>query len=479
MEELINRVLSDRSEEDERKLESYDLRDPDRNIILPFPEMWEAVVEPGWEVTMTLKSEARNIIVYNAKSDGSDNGKDSETDKSEASDSSGSGSDSNSDSDSESESENEKGELKETNYLPKVSYAVKIFERDSYGHNVFLYERTKDEPIILKEGQKLAKDLPILQEMREITHQYSPFSGNLLMRLPPPPPPPSRFRTKANKITIVKAKKPPPLKPPQPPKIKRKHEKLLPGDDVAPPALKIHSPHLLNALRAVIGYSAHADSGESLQRGVFTYPYKDLFSHKDDLVKYKTQPNPTRSRHTLEYNEKCDTHIDVLIGYLYDQSDIALNRAEFRWNKPTPLTTFRDLWLILKPGSDVYVQEFGELNAYVIESVTGGVSEERAANYRVTVWNLDYNGLRIGRSIKVFSVPVFDGEREISSLKVFPARFHKDDGNEVPLRTRLVERGKKFFALTKKPTYMEYTGPGLKPGRKKVGFRFAYGLASV
>ena len=102
---------------------------------------------------MTLKSEARNITVSNAKSDGSDDGKDSEIDKSEASDSSsGSGSDSNSDSDSESESEDEKGEPKETNYLPKVSYAVKIFEQDSYGHNVFLYERTKDEPIILKEG---------------------------------------------------------------------------------------------------------------------------------------------------------------------------------------------------------------------------------------------------------------------------------------------------------------------------------------
>lgn len=45
MEELINPVLSDRSEEDERKLESHDLRDPDGNIILPFPEMWEAVVD--------------------------------------------------------------------------------------------------------------------------------------------------------------------------------------------------------------------------------------------------------------------------------------------------------------------------------------------------------------------------------------------------------------------------------------------------
>jgi hypothetical protein len=74
-----------------------------------------------------------------------------------------------------------------------------------------------------------------------------------------------------------------------------------------------------------------------------------------------------------------------------------------------------------------------------------------------------------------FHIPVFDGDREIMSLPVFPARFQDvlDSGTR---RKQLIERGKRFFASTKGPTFLEYTGLGQKLGWKKVSKHVSFGF---
>jgi hypothetical protein len=91
----------------------------------------------------------------------------------------------------------------------------------------------------------------------------------------------------------------------------------------------------------------------------------------------------------------------------------------------------------------------------------------RAENYRVHVWYLVFNGKTIKRKSKIIEVPVFDGERDLVSLPVFPTSFHDQlDGGK--LRRKLIERGDKVFRYARGPTFLEYSGIGMKQGAKKV-----------
>lgn len=253
------------------------------------------------------------------------------------------------------------------------------------------------------------------------------------------------------------------------------------------PVLYIHSPVLLNALKAVISFQSPPDVLDvfnymrtralttSFEHGRFVYPYTDLHHYRDKLLDYR---EGVKEAHDEEYSQTCGEHIDTLVEYLYDQPAIALKEAELMWRHETPKTTFASLWLLLKPGSDVYVNEDGKLNAYVVESCSGGIQwgspDARPMPYCVYVWNLNFDGRVLTRSAKKVYIPVFDWEREISSLSVFPTRFHVGEDPQNPLRQQLVDRGKRFVEMVKKPTFQEYSGPSKLQGIRTVSPPLSY-----
>ncbi|RAL09607.1 ATP-binding protein [Aspergillus homomorphus CBS 101889] len=206
----------------------------------------------------------------------------------------------------------------------------------------------------------------------------------------------------------------------------------------------------------------------NLENGVFIYPFTDLCLYKDRLLAYKSDAaHETRLRHSPEYNALCDKHIDVLVRYLYAQPTIGLKEAEDLWAQPIPKTTFKALWLLFRPGAEVYVHEHGKLNAYVVESVEGGTEwsdvYRRPQPYEVKVWNLNYDGRYLTRTVKLINILVFDGEREIRSLPLYPTRFAEDP---VTLHRNLVARGERFVRIMKKPTLQEFTGPSTLQGAR-------------
>ncbi|KAJ6031075.1 ATPase AAA-type core [Penicillium herquei] len=259
-------------------------------------------------------------------------------------------------------------------------------------------------------------------------------------------------------------------------------------DAISDPILYIKSPFLLNALKAIIECQSSVDvfiprrrqdmyeEGDGaylrsrgkvetdLGRGQFAYPFTDIYHHREKLAQYREKVGED---HDEEYTATCKEHIDVLLEYIYDLSEIGLRDAELLFTSEIPKTTFSALWLILKPGSDVYVPEFGTLNTYVIESVSGGFfsRNSRSNSYCVSVWNMNnYGGQYLTRSLQRIYIPAFEYEREITSLPVYPVQFHVDEDPENPLRQQLIERGKRWVEMGKKPTYQEYTGPSRMQG---------------
>lgn len=366
------------------------------------PDLWAQLVEPGWRIKIQFKGELSDV-------------KDAPKKEAEKPD---------------SDSDTAKGD----DVLQDISYVAYIYQQDGTNWPDFLGKETFKEPIAKQIQTKSGNTRGVLCEVRNVY----------------------RSRTK---------------------KLLGKEEDsyaLIDTDDlIGDYVLEIHSSPLLHALNAVLqfhtpdeqkddyGFRVTAENSTSLQAGRFQFPYVDLYHNIDELVAYKSKVDGSRQNHSEEYNKECDRHIDILVKYLNNQPAVEFSKAKVAWSQKIPVTTFNWLWLLFRPGSDVYVRERGCFNAYVIEYVSNisRDSTSRPRPYQVKVWNLDYDGKAFGRSSRIVSVPVFDGEREIQSLPIFPVCFHRDKEGNMPLRDVLIERGKKFVKVIKQPTYQEYTGP--------------------
>ncbi|KAH8776082.1 hypothetical protein F5882DRAFT_359889 [Hyaloscypha sp. PMI_1271] len=430
MEDLIKFSYKDNEEAKEIDEGKYGLRINETDVVI-FPHLWEMLVEPGWTVTIRLQSQTDSDTDSSADSDDVSNADSNDVSNADSHDVSNA---------NQGESEGNENDY-EGKYAVKIKYTIDYHRQDSYGESRFMYSTSSDESVALETSDIKARTLPVLEERISVTFHETSNSR--------------RQRPASNR-----------------------GPKLDVRDRIGKTRLYINSPFLLNALRAVMKYSSEALSGNNadrLKEGVFPHPYRDLFYHKQELSDYKNDTTGLRSNHTLAYNEECNRHIDLLLKYLDREPTIQIRELEAKWAKKVPTTTFAGFWLLMKPGSDVYVRGNGQLNAYVVEEVLGGVEyffgglgvgSVRAQNYSIEVWNLKYDGQVIKRKSEVIKVPVFDNERDIMSLPLFPTRF-KDKMDDGVRRKQLIERGKKVFRFAKSPAFLEYTGVGLKPGWRK------------
>jgi hypothetical protein len=215
--------------------------------------------------------------------------------------------------------------------------------------------------------------------------------------------------------------------------------------------LKILSEYLMNALRAVVEYYPGL---QLLSHAVeFNEPYKELIHHMDELEKYKdNQPED----HPPEYQNKCKEHIEELLRYLRETFGEKLEEERMRHQRDPPVCTFPYLWLLFRPGQEVY-WKWGSseklVSSFIVEKLTGGVSADtRATPLKVNNWGIDYDCEMMGRVAYFHSFQPFDGEKPIRELKMYPAQFHRDDPKKEGILSRkdhFVQSGKLFFELCK------------------------------
>lgn len=332
-------------------------------------------------------------------------------------------------------------QVMEKKYGSRLQYAVNYYQKDKWGgENTFIGKTTYDEPV---DFETIIEDekLPAIEERKEI---ISPYQVD----------PPRREETG-----------------------KGAKARLGPMDYVSKTSLMINSQFLLNVLRYIIEFPTEAPTGdqEGLAKGIFYHPFKDLYHHIGQLRQYKNDPMGLRAKHSKSFNKICDQHVDLLLWYLESQSHIQITRFERKLENAPAIVSFADIWLLLKPGIDIYVRESdGSLTACVVEQVIGGIEKSKEeskqnSNYNVVLWYLAYNGKRIVRKIRRVEVNLYDNSREVTALPLFPARF-QDDIDGGTLREKLITRGKKYFQYSKCASFLEYTGKGLKRGSRTVSY---------
>jgi len=182
-----------------------------------------------------------------------------------------------------------------------------------------------------------------------------------------------------------------------------------------------------------------------------------LVHYRQDLREYMHASDDAETKH----------HIQILLKYLEDNLGSKILEEDARYVKPTPVATFEMLWMLYKPGTDVYAQIDEQRGGFVVQS-SEPVTENRKWGtpmpLKVLMWSLDFNGIKVGRRAHEVTIGPYEGEREITSLKVFPASF-LDSQPELSPRKRLEDRGEKYYSMLL-GKQMDYNGFSM-PAEKK------------
>ena len=200
--------------------------------------------------------------------------------------------------------------------------------------------------------------------------------------------------------------------------------------------LIIHSQPIIKALREIVDYYP----GQSLLGDTLSIkePFSILVHFRKELQEYKDDSEDDETKH----------HIEVLLKYLQDNLGEKILLEDQRYVKATPVATFEMLWMLYKPGMDVYANIDDQRGGFVVQScvnVTENAKFGRPMPLKVMMWYLDYDGRMMGRRPYEMSIIPFEGEREIASLKVVPAAF-VDSIDPAP-RKKLEDRGEKFYGM--------------------------------
>ncbi|KAL9606931.1 MAG: hypothetical protein Q9167_008104 [Letrouitia subvulpina] len=152
--------------------------------------------------------------------------------------------------------------------------------------------------------------------------------------------------------------------------------------------------------------------------------------------------------------------------------DRTISSSIEKMREPKPKIHFQDLWLLFKPGIDIYwvtmlAGNFDYMAAGVVidasyrdstEANYKGPGETKQKTLNIQIWYLESNGKVVGRNFGVIYINRFEGEREVTSLRIFPCNLlDRLDGGKT--RRTLLERGRKTFQIFRgMPKQMYYDG---------------------
>ncbi|KAL8795190.1 MAG: hypothetical protein Q9195_002345 [Heterodermia aff. obscurata] len=244
--------------------------------------------------------------------------------------------------------------------------------------------------------------------------------------------------------------------------------------------IKIRSRFLLDCLKQIVLYYPTVSFIDEL---VLEEPFCMLLHYRKELKERRNSAEKAASETDSADRDESLTrfeHLTFLIDYLEQRYADALSQELRRHQASPAMCTYEWVWLLFKPGSIVYSWTNGVLWAFVVEEHDRDArkkkddqirprnlsrmyeleSTQRRERLIVTVWFLAFNGKHLGRRREEFNIPMFDGEKSIISLPIFPHEFMKHDERvhkSLSTQEYLLQRGQLFFEMTHR-SYKHYDG---------------------
>jgi hypothetical protein len=223
----------------------------------------------------------------------------------------------------------------------------------------------------------------------------------------------------------------------------------------------IKSRAVIHALRTVVGY--YPDSSFTGDTVKIREPFPVLYHYREELMEYAHQ-------FTAQCCWKCEEDpnlgedIRSLLSLFHEICGRRVKDELARYKLEVPTCTHDMLWMLFKPGTDIYVDSNDDntYNGFVVRDVAFRYVDEKSSEYDVQYWHIAASPTYVGasRPLKT-TIETFAGEKAISDLAMFPCRFmdrwkHGDSNGEH--HEQLVKRGKMMFDLMKGPGFAYFDG---------------------
>ena len=138
--------------------------------------------------------------------------------------------------------------------------------------------------------------------------------------------------------------------------------------------------------------------------------------------------------------------IKVLIKYL--DKDYAETKKSLYPMLESGIVTYDFLWALWKPNILLYSTMYGSAEdprIFKLELATRHQTVLGGDSYLIDGKYLEFDGKGYGHAAIPSEIDEFRGTRKITSLPIYPLKYHK---TEQLIRQQLIERGKKFIALS-------------------------------
>lgn len=215
----------------------------------------------------------------------------------------------------------------------------------------------------------------------------------------------------------------------------------------------------MQLLRSVITYYPSQDlTGDFL---VFAEPYAALVHYLPQLqnitklnnVHTTLTDDSHGAKNTPKYGTETIQHLAILLEYLEPFYARSIAAIQAKLDKPTAVITWKNLWLLYKPGQEVYIDYRGKWRSGVVMDAKTRRSHpenndprqpSEPQQFGVHCWNLSSDGDDIGRKQHIIRVEEYEEERKVTLLPVYPCSMwdQKDDNKR---KSSFKKRGKLYF----------------------------------
>lgn len=220
--------------------------------------------------------------------------------------------------------------------------------------------------------------------------------------------------------------------------------RIKPDKEVIWVRIEIRSPFILQALADICGDSFFLNT--KVVPMVIERPYLVLFHYRNELREY--------SKHSARSKEE-KTHLKVLIDFMARE----FGRLELDYSQLVPKgqVAFATVWTLFKLNEEVFLHHENYITCGVVCDVRFLDGKQPA----LSAWSIGtrswaYNGSHFGPVDTHFTIDQFDGIYDITSLPLYPVRYHRSR-EEIDLRKRLIERGRKWKRMVD-VTHCNYEG---------------------
>lgn len=227
--------------------------------------------------------------------------------------------------------------------------------------------------------------------------------------------------------------------------------------------IRILSPAVCEALRCVVDYFPKVDLSGTVIKvyepfEIFVFFERELTEYRNRLGSCDSDAVPTSCANRFAHK-----HIGIVQDFVKERVQEVVDAERERHARG--YATFDMLWLLWRPGTDVYFDfhNMGEHEPHVLLQVDFTLTNGTTKGYSVTCWHIDSNAEWVGPAARQDRIDRFSGEKEITSLRVYPCEYLRfkrglEEGDLKAIRDHFTNRGRVWYDLRRKKRCYYFDG---------------------